>query len=223
MSDGEWVTLPMGKARREESGIVYVLIETHTPAPGDDRVQASVELIDRMKAELVPDGRAPMLIDAVRTRVARAQLPPGGHELRSCLGPGHHCPVDARPGHGRRDGHRRSTVGSHQGLLERDRGSRLARTVPVEPGVFRGPDSGWCPLSPRCARTAPPSAPGEHEKRFSRPPSPKVGEVGRLGRAEPEGAYPNPEQLGTSQFLFHSFPALLFVVPAEPDHGDDRP
>ena len=64
MSDGEWVTLPMGSARREASGIVYVLIETHTPAPGDDPVQASVELIDRMKAELVPDGRAPMLIDA---------------------------------------------------------------------------------------------------------------------------------------------------------------
>jgi hypothetical protein len=64
MSDGEWVTLPMGRARREASGIVYVLIETHTPAPGDDPVQASVELIDRMKAELVPDGRAPMLIDA---------------------------------------------------------------------------------------------------------------------------------------------------------------
>jgi hypothetical protein len=64
MTDGEWVTLPMGRARREESGIVYVLIESHTPASGDDPVQASIDLIDRMKAELIPGGRAPMLIDA---------------------------------------------------------------------------------------------------------------------------------------------------------------
>ena len=64
MTDGEWVTLPMGRARREESGIVYVLIESHTPAPGDDPVQAAVELIDMMKSKLVPEGQAPTLIDA---------------------------------------------------------------------------------------------------------------------------------------------------------------
>jgi hypothetical protein len=64
MSDGEWVTLPMGRARREESGIVYVLIESHTPAPGDDQVQAAVDVIDMMKAKLIPEGRAPVLIDA---------------------------------------------------------------------------------------------------------------------------------------------------------------
>jgi hypothetical protein len=54
----------MGRARREESGIVYVLIESHTPAPGDDPVQAAVELIDMMKSKLVPEGQAPTLIDA---------------------------------------------------------------------------------------------------------------------------------------------------------------
>jgi hypothetical protein len=64
MSDGEWVTLPMGKARREESGIVYVLIEKHNPPPGDDPVQSSADLIDMMKAKLTPDGPSPMLIDA---------------------------------------------------------------------------------------------------------------------------------------------------------------
>jgi hypothetical protein len=64
MSDGEWVTLPMGRARREESGIVYVLIETHTPVPGDDPVQSVVSLIDIMKSKLIPEGQAPVLIDA---------------------------------------------------------------------------------------------------------------------------------------------------------------
>jgi hypothetical protein len=64
MSDSEWVTLSMGRARREESGIVYVLIESHAPSPGDDPVQSAVDLIDLMKAKLVPEGQAPMLIDA---------------------------------------------------------------------------------------------------------------------------------------------------------------
>ena len=64
MNDGEWVTLPMGRARREESGIVYVLIESHTPAPGDNPVQSAVDLIDMMKSKLVPEGHAPVLIDA---------------------------------------------------------------------------------------------------------------------------------------------------------------
>ena len=64
MGDGEWVTLPMGKARREESGIVYVLIEKHHPPAGDDPVQSATDLIDMMKAKLTPDGPSPMLIDA---------------------------------------------------------------------------------------------------------------------------------------------------------------
>lgn len=64
MSHGEWVTLPMGKARREESGIVYVLIDRHNPPAGDDPVQSAADLIDMMKAKLTPDGRSPMLIDA---------------------------------------------------------------------------------------------------------------------------------------------------------------
>lgn len=64
MGDGEWVTLPMGKARREESGIVYVLIERHNPPPGDDPVQSAADLFELMKAKLTPDGPSPMLIDA---------------------------------------------------------------------------------------------------------------------------------------------------------------
>jgi hypothetical protein len=65
MSDGEWVTLPIGKARREESGIVYVLIERHSPSPDVDWTKSTMEVIDQLKAELVPDGPAPMLIDAL--------------------------------------------------------------------------------------------------------------------------------------------------------------
>ena len=65
MGDGEWVTLPIGKARREESGIVYVLIEKHDPAPGENWTESTMAVIDQLKAALVPDGPAPMLIDAL--------------------------------------------------------------------------------------------------------------------------------------------------------------
>lgn len=64
MSDEEWVTLPIGKARREATGIVYVIFERHVHPPGADPVQSVVDLIDLMKSRLFPDGPAPMLIDA---------------------------------------------------------------------------------------------------------------------------------------------------------------
>ena len=64
MSDGDWVALPMGKARREDSGIVYVLIELDMHSPGDDWTKTAMKVVDQIKAELVPDGPAPMLIDA---------------------------------------------------------------------------------------------------------------------------------------------------------------
>jgi len=59
-----------GPGQTGRVGIVHVLIETHTPAPGDDPVQSAVNLVETMKAKLIPEGRALLLIDAQGPRVA---------------------------------------------------------------------------------------------------------------------------------------------------------
>jgi hypothetical protein len=64
MTTGEWIDLPMGRARREESGIVYVLIDRHPHQPGENPVEQMLGIIEEQKSELFPQGHAPLLIDA---------------------------------------------------------------------------------------------------------------------------------------------------------------